>query len=63
MLRNYDPLVREVNALNELVRQLRDAALVDAEEAAAVDRLAASVDRQEELTEHFKSSNALLQNS
>jgi len=63
MLRNYDPLVREVNALNELVRQLRDAALVDAEEAAAVDRLAASVDRQEELTEQFKSSNALLQNS
>src|SRR6516225_5222091 len=63
MLRNYDPLVREVNALNELVRQLRDAASVDAEEAAAVDRLAASVDRQEELTEQFKSSNALLQNS
>jgi signal transduction histidine kinase len=63
MLRNYDPLVREVNALNELVRRLRDAASVDAEEAAAIDRLAASVNRQEELTEQFKSSNALLQNS
>jgi signal transduction histidine kinase len=63
MLRNYDPLMREVNALNELVRQLRDAASVDAEEAAAIDRLAASVNRQEELTEQFKSSNALLQNS
>jgi hypothetical protein len=63
MLRNYDPLVREVNALNELVRRLRDAASVDSEEAAAIDRLAASVNRQEELTEQFKSSNALLQNS
>ena len=42
---------------------MRDAASVDAEEVAAVDRLAASVDRQEELTEQFKSSNALLQNS
>jgi len=63
MLRNYDPLVREVTALNELVRRLRDAASVDAEEVAAVDRLAASVNRQEELTEQFKSSNALLQNS
>jgi signal transduction histidine kinase/CheY-like chemotaxis protein len=62
MLRNYDPLVREVNALNQLVRRLRDAS-VDAEEVAAVDRLAASVNRQEELTEQFKSSNALLQNS
>jgi signal transduction histidine kinase len=63
MLRNYDPLVREVNALNELVRRLRNAASADAEEAAAIDRLAASVNRQEELTEQFKSSNALLQNS
>src|SRR5215469_305743 len=63
MLRNYDPLVREVNALNEFVRRLRYAASVDAEEVAAVDRLAASVNRQEELTEQFKSSNALLQNS
>src|SRR5262249_55162834 len=63
MLRNYDQLVREVNALNELVRVLRDDALVRAEEAAAIDGLAASVSRQEELTEKFKSSNALLQNS
>src|SRR5215813_6023462 len=61
MLRNYDPLVREINALNELVRRLRDATSADAEEA--VDRLGASVNRQEELTEQFKSSNALLQNS
>lgn len=63
MLRNYDPLVREVNVLDELIRRLRDAALADAEEAKAVGELAASVGRQEELTEQFKSHNALLQNS
>jgi signal transduction histidine kinase/CheY-like chemotaxis protein len=63
MLRNYDPLVREVNVLNELISWLRDAASPDAEETAAIDRLAASVGRQEELSEQFKSNNALLQNS
>ena len=63
MLRNYDPLVRELNVLDELIRRLRDAALADAEEAKAVGELAASVGRQEELTEQFKSHNALLQNS
>jgi signal transduction histidine kinase len=63
MLRNYDPLVREVNVLNELISRLRDAASADAEEVAAIDRLAASVSRQEELTEQFKSNNGLLQNS
>jgi signal transduction histidine kinase len=63
MLRNYDPLVREVDVLNELIGRLRDAASPDTAEAAAVGRLAASVSRQEELTEQFKSNNALLQNS
>jgi len=63
MLRSYDPLVREVNVLNELISLLRDAASADTDEAAAIDRLAASVSRQEELTEQFKSNNALLQNS
>src|SRR5205085_8599385 len=63
MLRNYDPLVREVNVLGELISRLRDAAVADAEEAKAVGELAASVGRQEGLTEQFKSHNALLQNS
>ena len=36
MLRNYDPLVREVNVLNELIVELQDAAAADAEEVAAV---------------------------
>src|ERR1700748_2845939 len=49
MLRNYDPLVREVNVLDELIGRLRDAALTDAGEAKAVGELAASVGRQEEL--------------
>jgi signal transduction histidine kinase len=63
MLRNYDPLVREVNALHDSLDRLRDTVPVDAETAAAIDRLAASVSRQEELVEQFKSDNALLQNS
>jgi signal transduction histidine kinase len=63
MLRNYDPLVREINALRDALGRLRNNAEGDAEEAAAVDRFAAAAARQEELTEQFKSDNALLQNS
>jgi signal transduction histidine kinase len=63
LLRNYDPLVREVNALSETLDRLHDHESGDAEEAAAIDRFAASAARQEELTEQFKSDNALLQNS
>jgi signal transduction histidine kinase len=63
MLRNYDPLVRELNALRDALGRLRDNAAGDAEEAAAVDRFAAAAARQDELTEQFKSDNALLQNS
>jgi signal transduction histidine kinase/CheY-like chemotaxis protein len=63
MLRNYDPLVREVRVLREALGRLRDNASGDAQEAAAIDRFAAAAERQEELTEQFKSDNALLQNS
>jgi signal transduction histidine kinase len=63
MLRNYDPLVREINALRDALGRLRNNAEADAEEAAAVDRFAAAAAQQEELTEQFKSDNALLQNS
>jgi signal transduction histidine kinase/FixJ family two-component response regulator len=62
-LRNYDPLVREIVALRGSLDRLRRTAVIDAETAAAVDQLAASVDRQEELVEQFKSDNALLHNS
>jgi signal transduction histidine kinase/CheY-like chemotaxis protein len=63
MLRNYDPLVREVTALHGAVDRLREAAAGDPEVAAASDRLANLADQQEQWTELFKSRNALLQNS
>ncbi|MEA2865941.1 MAG: hypothetical protein QOE39_656 [Bradyrhizobium sp.] len=62
-LRNYDPLVREIDALHDSLDRLRKTAAIDTETAAAVDQLAVSVDRQEELVEKFKSDNALLHNS
>ena len=63
MLRNYDPLVREVAALHDAVDRLREAAAGDPEVAAASGRLASLADQQEQWTEQFKSRNALLQNS
>ena len=62
-LRNYDPLVHEIDALHDSLRRLRSISVIDDETKAAVDRLADSVDRQEHLVEHFKSENALLHNS
>ncbi|MBV9531703.1 MAG: two-component system VirA-like sensor kinase, partial [Bradyrhizobium sp.] len=62
-LRNYDPLVREINALRNSLDSLRTTSEVDPETKTAVDRLATSVDRQEELVESFKTNNALLHNS
>lgn len=62
-LRNYDPLVKEINALRNSLNRLRATSAIDSETRAAVDRLAASVDRQEELVEFFKTNNALLHNS
>jgi signal transduction histidine kinase len=63
ILRNYDPLVRGVDAVRASLQGLRDTVAIDAETTAVIDRLAASIDRQEELVELFKSQNALLQNS
>jgi signal transduction histidine kinase len=63
MLRNYDPLVREINALHDATQRLRAAATRQPEIEAAADRLAAQIDQQEQWTEQFKSRNALLQNS
>ncbi len=63
MLRDYDPLVREVAALHGAVDRLREAADGDPEVAAASDRLASLADQQEQWTELFKSRNAVLQNS
>jgi hypothetical protein len=62
-LRNYDPLVQDVNALRAELDGLRETAAANPTTGAAIDRLAAAVGRQEELVEQFKSNNALLQNS
>ena len=63
MLRDYDPLVQDVNAVDASLDRLRRTAPVDTATTAVVDRLAASITRQEEMVEQFKSDNALLQNS
>ena len=63
MLRNYDPLVNEVRALRASLVRLRQNADVDAQTKTALDRLAVSIGRQEDLVEQFKSDNALLHNS
>ncbi len=54
-LRTYDPLVHEIDALHNSLGRLRNLSAIDAETIAAVDRLATSIDRQEELVERFKS--------
>jgi signal transduction histidine kinase len=63
ILRNYDPLVREINELRGSLDRLRETAAVDSETTTAVDQLAASIGGQEALVEQFKSDNALLHNS
>jgi signal transduction histidine kinase/FixJ family two-component response regulator len=62
-LRNYDPLVREENAIEATLDRMRRMASGEDETIAAIDRLAISVDRQAALIEQFKTNNALLQNS
>ena len=63
LLRNYDTLVRAVEAIEDAVARLRLRVQSDGLDTGPVDRLAATVAQQEELTERFKSSNAILQNS
>jgi signal transduction histidine kinase len=62
-LRTYDPLVKKIATLYEIVDQMRRIASGGAHTAAAIDTLAASVRQQEEVIERFKTENALLQNS
>ena len=63
LLRNYDTLVKAVQAMQDAVTRLRSYAQTEGLDAGPADRLAAAVAQQEELTERFKSNNALLQNS
>ncbi len=63
LLYNYDGLVKAVAAMADAVTRLRSYTLTAGLDTGSADRLAARVAEQEELTERFKSSNALLQNS
>ena len=63
LLRDYDSLVKAVDAMQDAVSRLRSHAQTEGLDVGPADRLAATVSQQEELTERFKSSNALLQNS
>jgi signal transduction histidine kinase/ActR/RegA family two-component response regulator len=59
LLLNYDPLVAALEKLREVVKELRSAGAP----GPLMDRIAEELDRQEALTEDFKSSHALLRNS
>jgi signal transduction histidine kinase len=63
LLRNYDALGHEQDALSGLATRLKSASVTPPDQAAAVDRLAVLTDQQAALVERFKSNNALLQNS
>jgi signal transduction histidine kinase len=63
LLRNYDTFTKAIEAMEDVVARLRSHAQTERLDVEPVDRLAATVARQEELMERFKSSNALLQNS
>ena len=63
LLRNYDTFAIAMEAMEDAVARLRSHAQAERLDGGPVDRLAATVAQQEELTERFKSSNALLQNS
>jgi signal transduction histidine kinase len=63
LLRDYDSFDKAVASMEDAVARLRSHAQTDGLDTALADRLAATVAQQEELTEQFKSSNAVLQNS
>jgi uncharacterized protein (TIGR02118 family) len=63
LLLNYDAFSASEAAMKNAVTQLRSLAQTEGLNSGPVDRLASSVVKQVELTEQFKSSNALLQNS
>ena len=59
LLRDYDLLDRETIALHQSLRILKDTGVATLQ----VSSLRRTIDRQDELTEQFKSNNALLQNA
>jgi len=63
LLTDYDPLVRSSEQIAAAVSQLRALAASEGLGAAPIERLAAATKIEENLTERFKSDNALLRNS
>jgi signal transduction histidine kinase len=63
LLRNYDPLVQQINAIHVSLDRLRDVAIDEPQLRRAVDQLTNVVEHQEQTIEQFKSDNALVQNS
>jgi signal transduction histidine kinase len=61
--RNYDALARMSDGLTFALDRLREAAGANSKENDAFEVLAADAAREQELIEHFKTRNALLQNS
>lgn len=63
LLRNYDPVVSDERALDASLNRIQVILAGDTAAEPALGDLAASVLRQEELIEQFKTDNALLRNS
>jgi signal transduction histidine kinase len=63
LLRNYDSLVSEMNALRYSVAHLQEIGSSDGQTGEAISRVRASIDREEQLVESFKRENAVLRNS
>jgi signal transduction histidine kinase len=63
LLRNYDELDKAIEAMESGVARLRSYVEAEGLDAGPTDRLAVTVADEEELTERFKTNNALLQNS
>lgn len=63
LLRNYDPLVNDERALDASLNRIQVILAGDTAAEPALNQLSASVLRQENLIEQFKSDNALLRNS
>jgi signal transduction histidine kinase len=63
VLRNYDPLVHDTDALDASLEELHRAASFDSATATVIDRLGSEIAAQEEVVEQFKTNEALLRNS
>jgi CHASE3 domain sensor protein len=58
LLRNYDPLVQQIDAIQVSLERLHDITIDEPRLHAAVDQLTNVVERQEQTIEQFKSNNA-----